>query len=105
MKYRTLKSSELREGMIVNCHGMRCLIDQPIHSREVREYGQTHVFWTAARVLNRAEVSNAAVPYSFTRPAAQWIDGQGWTVPEHTDADHRWTIQGNDNARWSVEAE
>jgi hypothetical protein len=91
----TLKSSELRAGDVVHCHGMRCLIDQPIESREIREYGQTHVFWTSALVTNIDEVAD------------EWLVGMtrqttGW--PEHrATGEHRWTIQGNDNAHWCVE--
>jgi hypothetical protein len=82
----TLKSSELRPDMIVWCHGMRCLIDDDV-KQGPGPYGE--VFWTSARILNRAEVSADSVPYSFTRR-----DGAG---------NYRWSIQGNDNARWAVE--
>lgn len=79
--YRTVVSSELAQGMVVNCHGMRCLIDGEIHSRGA---DRNRVFWTRALVLNRSEIPSHVVPFSFT-------------------PDDRWTIQGNDLARWSVE--
>jgi hypothetical protein len=97
-QYRTVVTSELREGDVVNCHGMRCLIDQPIQARECDGYGQTHVYSTQALVLNRDEVPAAAVPFSFT---AEWYDreAQQWV----NNGEHRWGIQGNDNAHWAVE--
>ena len=38
--YTSKKTSELRAGDVVNCHGMRCLIDQDIHSRDHGNTGQ-----------------------------------------------------------------
>jgi hypothetical protein len=82
----TLTTPELREGDIVITHGMRCLIDRPLTlSRD----GKTFYVW--ALVLNRDEVPDAIVPLHWTRDIAT--------------GEHRWTIQGNDLARWYVERE
>lgn len=99
--YTTLKSSELRPGMVVMCHGLDCYIDSEIKSKsyDPPQYGCDRVYWHNALVLNRDEVSSDSVPYSFTSP--RLTNG-------HRDEEavalgqHRWGIQGNDNARWSV---
>lgn len=90
----TKVSSELRAGDVVNCYGMRCLIDRAINRRHSPRGGQEFVYFTSARVLNRDQVDAISVPLAFT------------TVYDNHVAtgEHRWTIQGNDNARWSVES-
>lgn len=93
--YRTVKSSELQPGDIVNCHGMRCLIDQ-----EIKTYngsGGRLVYNTRALVLNRDDVPGSVVPIGWTA-----TDGNG---QENPNGEHRWTIQGNDGAYWAVEVE
>jgi hypothetical protein len=76
-----LKSSELRRGDIVHCHGMNVLLDgtptQYSGAQGLPAYRYRGL------VLNRAEVSEEDVPRAYT-------------------PDDRWTIQGNDVARWIV---
>ena len=94
---QTVKTSELRQGDIVLCWGMRCLIDREIQESSAhgnaRENGP--VLYTSALVLNRDEISPELVPLGFT------ID-RGSDGRKQSD-EPRWTIQGNDLARWSVE--
>jgi hypothetical protein len=84
--HRIVTTPELREGDIVRHHGMRLLIDREI--KPSRSHPGTSTFWTDALVLNRDEVTSAAVPF-------------GWTL--QPDGTHRWNIQGNELARWYVE--
>jgi len=101
MNYVTKVTSELREGDVVLCHGMRCLIDSEIlisrsHPDSVG-VGDGKTRYVQALVLNREDVPNEVVPRSFTRD---------WRGPNHLpgkNGEHRWTIQGNDRARWYVE--
>lgn len=96
----TLKTSELRQGDIVLCHGLRCLIDREINiSKSHEEAWKNGTRYTVALVLNRDEVPNERVPVCWT---ADWKrDGKYEPLPH--DGEHRWTIQGNDLARWTVE--
>lgn len=95
--YRVVKTSELKVGDIVNCHGMRCLIDRPI------EISQSHPIasdgsrcrYSSALVLNRDEVPASVVPLGFTVD----YDHHGIKAGDEP----RWTIQGNDLATWAVE--
>ena len=98
MQYVTKVTSELRSGDIVQCHGMRCLIDGEINVSRTHPSSDEHgdVRYARALVLNRDEVSKDAVPYGFTTADTSRGDKPG---------EHRWTIQGNDLARWSVEEE
>lgn len=95
-------TSELREGDIVLEHGMRCLIDGPMRistshpDRPGLGDGKTRYY--QALVLNRDEVSSSAVPYGWTR---DW--NNTFTGSTAENGEHRWTIQGNDLARWAVE--
>lgn len=103
-EYVTLKSSELRTGMIVHCSGMRCLIRGEINSREnvPQRYGpgDHHTYWTTALVLNRDEVSPDRVPFGFTRPRLRnGLDDEEAIAR----GEAHWGIQGNDNASWAVE--
>jgi hypothetical protein len=106
MQYVTKKTSELAQGDVVRCHGLRCLIDREIlisKSHPVARDG-SHCRYTQALVLNRDEVSREVVPFGFT---ADWdrypnVDRSS-PLPHH--GEHRWTIQGNDLATWSVEVE
>ena len=105
MQYATKVTSELREGDVVNCHGMRCLIDRPIEisrSHPHREgVGDGKTRYTQALVLNREDVPTAVVPIGWT---ADWKRNARYEQQPH-DGEHRWTIQGNDLARWHVERE
>jgi len=90
--HRIVVTSELRQGDIVNCHGLRCLVDGEILiSRSHADspgVGDGKTRYTRALVLNRTEVPHQVVPH-------------GWTHED--DGTDRWTIQGNDLARWFVE--
>lgn len=82
--YLPVFTPELQRGDIVHAHGMHCLLDgDPILSKS---HAGANTYYYPALVLNRADVSDAEVPHAFT-----------WTGEEH-----RWTIQGNGLACWSV---
>ena len=98
-KYVSLNPGNLRKGMLATAHGMLCFVDEDPHKTN---HEGDRTFATSTMVLNRAKVSSDAVPYSFTAPRGEWVEGKGWTVPYHTDADHRWTFQGNDGAYIAV---
>ena len=95
----TIKTTpELVKGDIVQCHGMRVLIDgEPVKSRS--HPGDSTYYYTGL-VLNRDEVPNAAVPVGWT---ADWKRNARHEPLPH-NGEHRWTIQGNELARWSVES-
>lgn len=100
-KYDTRKTSELVIGNIIMCHGMLCLIDGEInsHAYDPPQYGCDRVYWTHALVLNRDEVSSDSVPHSFTTPHKS----NGYRDEDAiARGEHRWSIQGNDNATWAV---
>jgi len=75
----TKTTHELREGDIVRSHGMRLLIDQ-----EIEVYDDTRA--TSALILNPEEV----IEIGFV--PRRWIE-RG-----------RWRIQGNEKARWRIDA-
>lgn len=96
-------TSELRKGDLVFEHGMIVLIDGEINisqNHPVRHgVGDGFTRWTLGLVLNRDDERTSVVPRSWT---ADWDrDRRGDSLPH--DGQHRWTIQGNDNARWSIE--
>ena len=97
------KTSELQQGDIVNCHGLRCLIDRPVEISQSHPdrpgVGDGKTRYVQALVLNRDDVPNEVVPVGWT---ADW-KRNGKYEPRPHDGEHRWTIQGNDLARWSVE--
>jgi hypothetical protein len=85
----TKTTPELVAGDVVLVHGMRCLIDtEPLPSRC---HPGSSTFYVRALVLNPDEVRAArVVPMS-------------WLYDERADdTEPRWTIQGNELARWSV---
>jgi hypothetical protein len=94
-----LKSSELRPGDVVWCHGMRCIIDRDIHTNDRYTDGGGTVYYTRALVTNRDDIPTERVPLSFTETSTYPSRGMD-PEPEGT---HRWTIQGNDLARWQVD--
>lgn len=89
---RTLSTPELQRGDLVHDHGMLLLIDgDPILSQSHRG---SRTYYYPALVLNRAQVPDHRVPFSWTgyrRYGVAWPDGE-----------HRWTVQGNQRAHWSV---
>jgi hypothetical protein len=96
MNYVTKTTHELAEGDIVNCHGLRCLIDTEI--RETTGHPQNEnspTLWTRSLVLNRDEVPSSHVPLAYTED----FDGNG----QRLSHEPRWTIQGNRLATWAVE--
>lgn len=103
-EYHVVRTSELRAGDIVRCHGMRCLIDREINVSKShpasRDGSQT--LYTQALVLNRDDVPREHVPYSFTADWDRYPSvNRSTPLPHH--GEHRWTIQGNDLATWAVE--
>lgn len=89
MTTTTKNTNELKVGDIVLCHGMRCLITEPMRlstSHRVDPfYGAC--YWTVATVLNRNEVPADLVPMGFTR---------------NHDGTHTWTIQGAEALTWTI---
>lgn len=95
-----LDTSELREGDVIHSHGMVCLIDGPILSRTD---SQGTVYWTNALVTNAAELD--ADDYTEGWLLARTVVYQPYPnrhLPVEP-SEHRWSIQGNTLARWSVE--
>jgi hypothetical protein len=102
--YAYKKTSELSTGDVVNCHGMRCLIDRDVlvstaHADSLG-VGDGKTRYTLALVLNRDDVPGSVVPVGWT---ADWKRNARDEALPH-DGEHRWTIQGNDLATWAVEA-
>lgn len=90
-----LNTHDLRLGDVVHLYGMKVRLDNPpvIEQRERTVYA-----WTGD-VLNPDEVIAAGlVPRSWL---GDWyyIAGTGWEWFQT----NRWTVQGNDLARWTVE--
>lgn len=103
LDHKSLTTHELREGMIVFCHGMRCLIDHPIQVSKGHDNTGPggEVRWTDALVLNRDDVSPDSVPLSFTAPRLPGGRTDMENARDHSK--HRWGIQGNAFATWAVE--
>lgn len=103
---RTVKSSELRQGMVVHCHGLRCLITTEVSSRDTGsdQYGPDGrvVYWQRALVLNAYEIK-ARDPWLWGMCKPRLTNGY-----EDTEAiargERHWSIQGNDNKSWAIEA-
>jgi hypothetical protein len=101
MQYVTKTTPELEQGDIVNCHGLRCLIDsEPQVSKGHPTNENSPTMWTQALVLNRDAVPTEIVPVGWT---ADWKRPYARTEPLPHDGQHRWTIQGNKLATWAVE--
>jgi hypothetical protein len=86
---KVVNTHELRRGDIVSAHGALVLIDQEIQtSRTHRATARSGAcLYTSALVLYRSD--SCAIPKS-------------WTL--QPDGTHRWSIQGNKLARWTVVA-
>jgi hypothetical protein len=90
-----LNTTELRIGDVVHLYGMRIRLDNPPH---IEQRERTVYAWVGD-VLNPDEVIAAGVvPRSFLGDN-YWIEGQGWMWFQT----NKWTVQGNDLARWAVE--
>ncbi len=126
MTYRSAKSSDLRQGDVVRNHGMRILIDRPIKTYP-SSFGVTYT--TPGLILNYDEVvaDDPAMAHYIgidnidreidrrqraycdqdhpksDADADRWCETYHWVRLPSTLVEHRWTIQGNDYARWSVE--
>ena len=90
-----LNTHQLRVGDVVHLYGMRIrlYIAPQITQRERTVYA-----WDGD-VLNPDEVIAAGVvPRSFLGDH-YWIEGSGWQWFQT----NKWTVQGNDIARWAVE--
>lgn len=94
----TKRIHELQDGDVVLVHGMRCRITGPMVLSRAHAGGAT--YYNVARVLNRADVSNDAVPYAYTEPRLPngYVDDEAVARGEH-----HWVIQSNDIPTWLVE--
>jgi hypothetical protein len=92
---KTVKSSEIQVGDVVLNYGMRIRIDA------IREYADPMpVYACDGTVLNLDEVkADGIVPMSWLC-TDKWVERQGWVI----DRRDRWVVQGNDLARWVIEA-
>ena len=88
-------SSQLRQGDIVSTHGMLVLLDGPIQSRDYGSNGPDVVYWQRGLVINIDQVDDPWL-VGMTREFQPWPNR---AIPT---GEHRWTIQGNDLARWAV---
>lgn len=93
----SLVTGDLVVGDIVLAHGLRCLVtDAPTLSRS---HPGERTFFTSALVLNRDDVDADQVPFSFTSTESYPSRG----MAPRPAGEHRWTIQGNDLALFTVE--
>lgn len=105
--YITLKTSELRVGMRVNVHGAICLIDREIkishhhygHPSEIADPAQWTRF-TCALVIDGLDHLQG-LHHRCHRDENDQHVRTGYDLASRMDAP-RWSIQGNDFARWSV---
>lgn len=90
MNLLTLTPADLLPGDVVRVHGLRCLVtDAPTLSA-------SGAHWTDTLVTNRDEVPADSVPHAYTYRTTGW--------PSYAPiGEHRWTVQGNDLARFTVE--
>ena len=98
----SLKTSELQLGDIVVSHGLKLLIDRDILISEShpKDGPGGACRYTKALVLNRDDVPGTIVPLGWT---ARWDRNRSYDDAVPHDGEHRWTVQGNDLARWLVE--
>jgi len=79
MKYESLNTTELRDGMILNCHGALYRLTDG-HLSRAHADGQTYAF--------TGEYLGLAPGYDYCSIPEAWREN--------------WTIQGNHLARWAV---
>lgn len=96
-------TGQLEPGDLVLNHGMRCLVDQPLEiSQSHPDNGGGPCKWTRALVLNPDEVrADRVVPYGWLFEE-HWVEGTGWVRGDALGELPRWSIQGNNYARWYV---
>jgi hypothetical protein len=93
----SMTPGELEPGMLVSAHGMLCRVtDAPTLSRS---HAGGRTFYTTTQVINRADVSSDAVPYSFTSPRLSNGLADEAAIAR---GEHHWSFQGNDWARVAV---
>lgn len=91
-----VSTPDLRRGDVVLTHGMRVLLDGERNSRT--DMGR-EVIWWVGLVLNPDEAIDIyRIPRSFIGEH-KWNDNEGWVFIQT----NRWSVQGNDLARWTVE--
>ncbi|MFC9514581.1 hypothetical protein ACFTSD_02515 [Nocardiaceae bacterium NPDC056970] len=79
-------TDQLRQGDVIESHGMRLVLDRPIQSSGLDQI----VYYTKARIDNWDElVTEAAL-----NPSVAFIVNM-------SRYDQRWTVQGNSLAHWS----
>lgn len=93
-----LDTTQLRCGDVVLNHGMRILLDQPPTTFE--GHGGRQVVAFSGLVLNPEDVRADRLLWSFLH-TDEWNERLGRWVTVFTG---RFTIQGNELARWSVDS-
>lgn len=94
----TLTTPELRRGDIVCEHGMRVLIDGDPQLSKSHPGNST--FYHRGLILNPDEVREAGfVPWGWLFDNSYDYENRCWVKT----GEPRWTIQGNELARWAVE--
>ena len=94
----TVKSSELRAGDVVLVHGMRVRIPEPRQARGI--YTPPGASEPLPLYVARGAVENLEdVRADGFVPLSWMYDDQ----PQRRETEPHWTIQGNDNATWTVE--
>jgi hypothetical protein len=94
-----VSTDELREGDVLESHGMILEIDRPIEN-SIRGCGTTvrTVYWTAARVCNLDEIKAKA---DAERERGIGNPHYGFILHFVNEDEGRWNVQGNDLARWT----
>jgi hypothetical protein len=94
----TVKSSELQLGDVVHAYGMQVKLDRT-PSVYKASHGEGNAYSWNGAVLN-PDQRDSALPESWLYPD-QFVAGQGWIKDK--SGGPRWTIQGNDLVRWTIE--
>lgn len=102
----TVKSTDLRMGDVVLCHGMRVKLDRtPVmfsYRRRTDDLLMDDGRSWHGLVLNPEQaIHEYDIPPGFIYHPADHHNGKRWVAA----TEPRWTVQGNDLARWGVERE
>lgn len=97
--FQHLDTTQLRCGDVVLNHGMRIELDQPPAVYDNNPSGR-RTFAFSGKVLNPGDVREDGLLWSFLH-TDEWDDKLRRWVTVYTG---RFTIQGNDLARWTVES-